>query len=79
MMRGEHAKPKGKWKEVSAELLVDFRKREDEEDEARCLVEEMQRNLDTDQKKVMKQNKSCVPFGSMSKPLTKNEDARKLS
>ena len=31
--------------------LVEFRTRKDDEDEARCLIEEMQRNIDTAQNK----------------------------
>ena len=124
----EHAKPKGKWKEVSAEFdavgavvkekkntwhksgkesskretelysMVESaatdekqeerdrcrirargRNRKDEEEEARCLFEEMQRNLDAAQKKVVRQNESCAAFcGNTLKLVTKNEDDRKL-
>ena len=109
----DHARSKGKWKEISAEFyavgttvkekkntwhtsgkesskrepelhtvvesaatdekreerdrcrirdqLVEVRKRREEEDEARCLTEEMQRNLDAAQnKKVMRQNKGSA-------------------
>ena len=55
--------------------LAEFRKRKDEEDEARCLIEEMQRrNLDTAQSKSYE-----LLFGCTSKFLTKSEDVRKLS
>ena len=103
--RLEHAKPKGKWKEVSAEYealnalvkekritwnksgndlytmlesaasdekkeerdrdklgdnLKAFLKRKEEEDEATCLMEEMRKNVEAAQHKVLRRSKVCA-------------------
>ena len=60
--------------------LGDFRKRNDEEDEARCLVEEMQRHLEAAQNNSYEaEHRLCSALRSTSILLMKNEDARKLS
>ena len=60
--------------------LVEFRKRKMKKMKQGAPLKRCNETLIPPRRKVMRRNKSCAaPFGSVSKLLTKHEDARKLS